>query len=133
MDLKCEERLWTRSRLMPFILVIMTRNSSNKFQRNYLQNQKHFLKLSLHFWNLHKILSILKKKMSFISLILPKLLIPKHVVTWIPQSCCFRRPFGSKRVKGSQTFLMSARHHFYVKFPFMSTKVTCVSCLLVGS
>ena len=42
-------------------------NSRNKFKRNYLQNQNHFLKVLLHFWNFHKILCFLKKKIILIS------------------------------------------------------------------
>ena len=118
---------------MTCILLITERNSHSKFQWNYFQNQKHFLELSLRFWNLHKILSILKKMMILITLIFPEILIPKNVVTWMPQSSCFRTPFGSKPVKGSQTLLMSARQQFYAKFPFISKKVRCVLCLLVGS
>ena len=38
------------------------RNSGKNLQRSYLQNQKHFLELLLHFWNLHKILSILRRR-----------------------------------------------------------------------
>ena len=38
------------------------RNSGKNLQRSYLQNQKHFLELLLHFWNLHKILSILSRR-----------------------------------------------------------------------
>ena len=128
-DLKCEERFLTCWRPMTCILLIIERISRNKLQRNYLQNQKHFPELLLHFWNLNKILSILKRKMIFITLIFPELLIPKNVVTWMQESCCFRTPFGSKRVKGSQTLLKSARYHFCANFPFMSNKVRNASCL----
>ena len=40
----------------------MDENSPKKFQRIYLQNQKHILELLLNFRNLHKILKILEKK-----------------------------------------------------------------------
>ena len=92
---------------------------------------KHFLELLLDFWNLHKILRILKKEMILITLTFPELLFPKNVVPWMPESCCFRRPFRGKRVKGSQTLLKSARQNVYAHFSFMSNKVMCVSCLLV--
>ena len=65
LDLKCENRLITRWRPITCVLVTIDRNSRNKFQRNYLQNQKHFLEFLLHFWNLQKILSILEKRMTF--------------------------------------------------------------------
>ena len=38
------------------------------FKRHYLQNGKHFLEFLFHFWNLHKILRILKKKDQLYSL-----------------------------------------------------------------
>ena len=62
-----------------------------------------------------------------------KLLTPKTVVTWMPESFYFRRPFGSQRVKWSETLLKSARKHFYDNFLLISNKLSCVSCLLVGS
>ena len=52
---------------------------------------------------------------------------------WMPESSCFRTPFGSYRVKGSQTLLKYARQHFHAHFPLISNKLTCVSCLLVAS
>ena len=94
---------------------------------------KNFPKLLLHFRNLYEILSILKKNIIFIISIFPESLIWKNVVTSMPESSCFRTPFGSKRVKRSQTLLKSARHHFYRNFPFMTNNVRCVSFLLVRS
>ena len=117
---------------MTCILVITERDSRNKFQRNSIKKKKHFLELSLHFWNLETF-RILKKKMLLMTLIFPELLIPKNIVTWMSESCYFRRPFASKHVKESQTLLMSAWQHFYGKFPFMSKKVRCISSLLFGS
>ena len=84
-------------------------------------------------WKIHKISRILRKKMILITLIFPELLIVKNPVTWMPESCCFRKPFGSKRLKGYQTLLKSPRQHFYGNFSFMSNKVRCVSCLLLRS
>ena len=75
----------------------------------------------------------LEENITFITLIFRELLIPKNTVTWMPESSCFRTPFGSRRVKGCQTLLKSARQQFYVNFSFMSNKVGCVSCLFVGS
>ena len=97
-------KMWGASfnalRLMTCVLVIMKMNSHDKSQRNYFQNQKHFLKLLLHFCNVHKILRISKKKMIWRTLIFPEILIPKNVVAWMLDSCSFRIPFGSKLVKG---------------------------------
>ena len=132
-DLKCRDRHLTRERLMRCIVAIIERNSCKKFQRNYLKKEKAFLELRLRFSNAHKILSILKKKTILITLIFPELLIPKHVVTWMPKSSSFRTPFEVKRGKGSKTLLKSTRQHFCAKFWFFSDKVRCVSWLLVGS
>ena len=63
------------------ILVTIGRNSRNKFKWYYLKNQNHFLHFSLRFWNLPQTLSILKKKVSLIAQVFPKLLTPKEVAT----------------------------------------------------
>ena len=80
-----------------------------------------------------KILSIPKNKITFIASIFPKLLIQKNVVIWLPESSCFRTRFRSQHVKRSETLLKSSRQHFYTNFPLISNKLSCVSCLLVGS
>ena len=67
-------------------LVIIRRNSRNKFIRCYLENQNDFPNFLLQFWNLNKILSILKKKTSFIPSIFRELLILSNVVIWMPES-----------------------------------------------
>ena len=48
-------------------------NLPNQFKRNYLKNDRSFLIFLLHFWNLHLILNILKKKMTLIASVFPKL------------------------------------------------------------
>ena len=42
-------------------LLIIGRILRNQFKCNYLRNLKCFLQVSLRFWNLYKILNILKK------------------------------------------------------------------------
>ena len=51
---------------MTSILVIIGGISGNQFKCNYLRNQKVFVKFPSPFWNLHKILNIVKKNMSLI-------------------------------------------------------------------
>ena len=102
-------------------------------QEQLFSKLKIFFQVFLHFWNLHKILSVLKKKITFIAQIFMKLLSPENVVSRIRESSCFRTPFGSQRVKWSETLLKSALRHFYGNFPLISTKLSCVLCLLVGS
>ena len=41
--------------------------SRNKFKRHYLKNKRLFLDFLLHFWNVHEIYNILKKKMSILA------------------------------------------------------------------
>ena len=45
------------------------------------QKQKTFSDLLFHFANVHEIYKFLKKKMSILAKLLPKLLIPKEVVS----------------------------------------------------
>ena len=130
--LKSSDHFLTLWRAITCILVIIERNFRNKLKRSSLPNQKYFLEMLLHFSNLHKILSIFKKKNTFIASIFPKLLIAKNVVTWMPESC-FRTPFRIQRLKGSQTLLKSARQRFYPNFPLISNKFSCLSYLLIGS
>ena len=41
--------------------------SRNKFKRHYLKNKRLFANFFLHFWNVHEIYNILKKKMSILA------------------------------------------------------------------
>ena len=41
--------------------------SRNKYKRHYPKNKKHFLDFLLHFWNVHEIQNILKKKVSILA------------------------------------------------------------------
>ena len=41
--------------------------SRNKFKRHYLKNKRLFVDLLLHFWNVHEIFNILRKKMSILA------------------------------------------------------------------
>ena len=41
--------------------------SRNKFKRHYLKNKKLFGDFLFHFWNVHEIYNILKKKMSILA------------------------------------------------------------------
>ena len=55
--------------------------SSNKFKRLYLKNKRLFPDFFLHFWNVHEIYKILKKKMSILALLFKKWSIAKEVLT----------------------------------------------------
>ena len=41
--------------------------SRNKFKRHYLKTKRLFVHFLLHFWNVHEIYNILKKKMSILA------------------------------------------------------------------
>ena len=41
--------------------------SRNKFKRHYLKNKRLFVDFLLHFWNVHAIYNISKKKMSILA------------------------------------------------------------------
>ena len=107
--------------------------SEQVFTRYYLKNRKHFLQLLLHVRNLHKILLIFNKKISFIALIFRKLLNPTNVVTLMPVSSSFRTPFASKRVHGSQTLLEFALQHFHPNFPLIKDNLSWKTSLLARS
>ena len=43
----------------------------------------------------------------------PKFMFRKEVATETSRTSCFRTPFGNQRVKGFQTPLKVATHHYY--------------------
>ena len=96
----------------------------NNFKRYYLKNGRLFLDILLHFWNVHEIYNILKKTMSVLAWLFPKVLFPKEVATETSRRCCFRTPFGNQRVNGFQTPLKVATHHYYPLFPWISGKLS---------
>ena len=55
--------------------------SRNKFKRHYLKNKRLFVHFLLHFWNVHEIYNILKKKMSILAYLFQKLWTVKEVIT----------------------------------------------------
>ena len=55
--------------------------SRNKFKRHYPKKKRLFLDFLFHFWNVHEIYKILKKKMSILAQLFQKLWIAKEVVT----------------------------------------------------
>ena len=52
-----------------------------QFQTLLSQKRKTFFDFLLHFWNVHEIENILKKKKSILAQLLPKLLHPKEMFT----------------------------------------------------
>ena len=69
--------------------------------------QKTFSDFFCYFRNEHQILNILKKKMIVIATLLRKLQAVKDLVRPLSKKQCFRKPFDSQHVKGSQTPIKS--------------------------
>ena len=91
--------LW---RLITCIVAVVERNSRNQFKRNYLKNQKIFLKVLLHFWNLHAIMHILKKTISLMAQIFLKYIFEIYIFKiffppWIRKRSCFRTTFQESK------------------------------------
>ena len=85
------------------------------------------------FWNPCKIWLILINRISFIALIFCRLLALRNVVTWMPESFCFRTPLDSQRVQESETLLKSTPKHFYPKLSLIQEKLSEKISLFVRS
>ena len=68
-------------------LVLHRNNLTVEIQMELSQKQKTFSQFLVHFWNLSEILVVLKKKMTFIDFLFPKLRTPK---TWLDK--CLKGP-----------------------------------------
>ena len=106
---------------------------SNNLKRYYLKNGRLFLDFLLHFWNVHEIYNFLKKRMSVLASLFPKLLFPKEVATETSRRSRFKKPFGNQRVNGLQTPLKVARHHYYPLFPWIPGKLSWKKTALLWS
>ena len=98
---------------MTSILFLTENIWRNQFGSNYLKNEKLFLNFFLHFSNLHEILNICKKKMSFIADLFAKLRTPKNVVRYMSKKSRFKGPFDRQHGKRVQTLLRSWSQHRY--------------------
>ena len=98
---------------MTSILFLTENIWRNQFGSNYLKNEKLFLNYFLHFRNLHEILNIYKKKMSFIADLFVKLRTPKNVVRYMSKKSRCKGPFDRQHGKRVQTMLRSGSQHRY--------------------
>ena len=98
---------------MTSILFLIETIQRNQFKSNYLKNEKLFLEFFLHFPNLHEILNIFKKKMTFIADLFPKLRTPKDVVRYLSKKSRFKGTFARQHGKRVQTLLRSEPQHRY--------------------
>ena len=89
-------------------------NLSLTLKCNYLKKRRHFPYFLFHFWNLHQVLSILKRKMIVRANIFSKLQALKVLFTPLSKKLCFRTSFGIQHVKGSQTLVKSVWEIFFI-------------------
>ena len=73
------------------------------------KKEKIFLNFFLKFWNEDKILNILKKKLTLVANVFPKLRTPKNAVRKISKNCRFRLPFDKQNGKRAHTVIKSER------------------------
>ena len=112
------------------------RNMQNFLQQLetlWSEKRKTFFGYFLHFWYVHEIYNILKKRMSVLALLYPKLFFPKEVATETSRRSCFRTPFGNQRVNVFQKPLKEARHHYYPFFLWISGKLSLKKTALFWS
>ena len=105
----------------------------NNFKRYYLKNGRLFLDILLPFLNVHEIYNILKKTMSVLAWLFPKLFFRKEVATETSNRSFFTTPFGNQRVNEFQTPLKVARHSYYPIFPWISFKLSWEKTALLWS
>ena len=98
---------------MTSILFLTENIWRDQFGSNYLKNEKLFLNYFLHFRNLHEILNICKKKMTFIAHLFVKLRTPKNVVRYMSKKSRSKGPFDRQHGKRVQTLLRSGSQHRY--------------------
>ena len=98
---------------MTSILFLTENIWRNQFGSNYLKNEKLFLNYFLHFRNLHEILNICEKKMTFIGDLFAKLRTPKNVVRYMSKKSRFKGLFDRQHGKRVQTLFQSEPQHRY--------------------
>ena len=99
------------------ILFRIVRICRSLFKSSYLKNKKDFLGFLFHWWNLHQILNIFKKKKIVIANVFPKLATVQDLVTPLTIQRRLKTSFDSQHVKRFQTLLKSWWEHFYHIFP----------------
>ena len=114
--LKFKGCLLTHWVLMASILFNIWGICNSQFKCNYLKNEKSFLNFLFHFWNLHQILNLFKKKMMIIANLFPKLKTVKNFVTPLCKKGCFGTRLASRHVKVSGILAKSPWECFYHDF-----------------
>ena len=83
------------------------------FKSSDLRSKKIFLGFLFHWWNLHQILNISKKKKIVIANVFQKLVTVQSLVTPLTIQQHLKRSFDFQHVKQEQTLAESSWEHFY--------------------
>ena len=137
---------WKKSLLVWFVILRLFVNSltaDNKFSRCNLHiltqiqtplslKQKTFCPFFIAVlkcaWNLE----VLNIKLSILGLIISRnYILRKSSLLKRPKRSCFRTPFSKQRFNGFQTLLKSARHYYYLIFPWFWDMLNWKKFLLV--
>ena len=89
------------------------RISHSPFKSSYLKNKKDFLGFLSHWWNLHQILNIFKKKKIVTAVVFPKIATVQSLVTQLTIQRRVKTSFDSQHVKRFQTLVKSSWQLFY--------------------
>ena len=111
--LKSKGCLLTHWLAMASILFNIARICNSQFKCKYLKNEKLFFNFLFHFWNLHQILNILKKKMMVLANVFLKLQTVKNFVAPICKKRRFRTRLDSRHVKEPRIVAKNPWECFY--------------------
>ena len=95
------------------ILFRIVRICRSLFKSSYLKNKKHCLGFLFHWWHLHPISNIFKKKKIVIANVFPKLATVQGLVTPFTIERRLKTSFDSQHVKRYQTLVKSSWEYFY--------------------
>ena len=106
-------------------------NLTGYFQTKLSENSSifsdNFIAFSESGWNFE----YLENKIIFVASRCLKLFLRNNVVNSVPSNSCFRTTLGNQRVNVLKTLLWAARQHFYANFILISSKLSCLWCLIV--
>ena len=108
---------------MASIPVKIVRICYSQLKCNYLKNLKLFLDFFLHFWNVHQIWNILKKRMIVIANVFPKVQTVKNLLRPLSKKRCFITRLNSQHVKASEIPANTPWQRFYHVFSSFSRKL----------
>ena len=95
------------------ILFRIYRICCSLFKSSSLRNKKHFPSFLFHWWNLHQILNVFKRKKIVIAKVFPKLATVQGLVTPLTIQRRLKTSFDIQLVKRFQRLVKSSWEHFY--------------------